>query len=100
MQLSPSLPFDAATGIQLAIALDDKLLGTVSLPEQSDKKAWEQGVLNNVKTLTSTLPVAKPGRYTLTVYGLTPGAVLQKVVVDTGDLKSSYLGPLERRYKL
>ncbi len=100
LQLSPSLPFDAATGIQLAIALDDKLLGTVSLPEQSDKKAWEQGVLNNVKTLTATLPVDKPGRYTLTVYGLTPGAVLQKVVVDTGDLKPSYLGPLERRYKL
>lgn len=100
LQLSPSLPFDAATGIQLAIALDDHFLGTVSLPEQSDKKAWEQGVLNNVKTLTSVLPVAKPGRYTLTVYGLTPGAVLQKLVVDTGDLKPSYLGPVERRYKL
>ncbi|WP_255439198.1 glycosyl hydrolase 115 family protein [Aestuariibacter sp. GS-14] len=100
LQLSPSLPFDTTTGIQLAVALDDALLGTVNMPEEAKKKAWEQGVLDNVKTLTITFPVNKAGRHTLTVYGLTPGAVLQKILIDTGDLQPSYLGPIERRYKL
>ena len=97
LQLSPSLPFDEATGIKVAVTLDGEHVATLALPSQKDKQAWAQGVMDNVKELTTTLPVTKAGRHRLAVKALTPGAVLQRVIVDTGNLKPSYLGPPQRR---
>lgn len=99
LQLAPSLPFDQTTGIHVAVSFDEQLLDTLALPSQKDKKAWEQGVLNNMKALSTTLNVPKPGRYMLKVHAITPGAVLQRVIIDTGALQQSYLGPVERRFK-
>lgn len=99
MQLSPSLLFDTKTGIKLAVELNNKLVDVVELPSQSDKKWWEKGVLDNVKVLTVDLPIPTTGQHQLAIYGLTSGAVLQKIVVNTGGLKPSYLGPPERRHK-
>ena len=97
LQLSPSLPFDEATGIKVAVALDGEHVATLELPSQKDKQAWAQGVMDNVKTLSTTLNIEATGRHRLAVKALTPGAVLQRIIVDTGNLKPSYLGPPERR---
>ena len=81
----------------MAVTLDGKHVATLALPSQKNKQTWAQGVMDNVKELTTTLPVTKAGRHRLAVKALTPGAVLQRVIVDTGNLKPSYLGPPERR---
>ena len=44
---------------------------------------------------TSTFTVGAPGPYTLRVWALMPGVVVQKIVVDLGGVRPSYLGPPE-----
>ncbi|KAK0712816.1 hypothetical protein B0T26DRAFT_649388 [Lasiosphaeria miniovina] len=44
---------------------------------------------------TSSFAVSKPGPYTLRFWALMPGVVVQKIVVDLGGVRPSYLGPPE-----
>ncbi|KAK4237527.1 glycoside hydrolase [Achaetomium macrosporum] len=44
---------------------------------------------------TSSFPVAGEGAYKLRIWALMPGVVVQKVVVDLGGVRPSYLGPPE-----
>ena len=50
--------------------------------------------------MVSTHKLATAGRHTLKVWAVTPGVVLERIVIDTGTAKApgvrpSYLGPIE-----
>ncbi len=45
--------------------------------------------------LTTSWDVPSEGAYRLRVWGLAPGVVVQKIVVDLGGVRQSYLGPPE-----
>ncbi|HEY0724041.1 MAG TPA: hypothetical protein VGD41_08685, partial [Pyrinomonadaceae bacterium] len=47
----------------------------------------------------STHDVATAGAHTLKIYMVDAGVVLDKIVIDTGGLKPSYLGPPETRVR-
>ena len=59
----------------------------------SDFERSEEGVLDGVRLATTRLTVNRPGIHTLRIYGLDPGVVLDKLVIDLGGLTPSYLGP-------
>jgi hypothetical protein len=61
----------------------------------SSLKAWEQSVGDNVTMIVSKHQLAKPGAHVLKFWAVDPGVVVQKVVVDAGGVKPSYLGPPE-----
>ncbi|KAM7194365.1 kinesin-like protein 6 [Rhypophila sp. PSN 637] len=44
---------------------------------------------------TSTFKVPEPGAYTLRFWALMPGIVVQKIVIDLGGVRPSFLGPPE-----
>jgi len=53
---------------------------------------------DSVSTVKLTHTVEGVGYHTLKFWMVDPGVVLQKVVVDLGGVKPSYLGPLPESY--
>jgi hypothetical protein len=51
----------------------------------------------NIKKLTTTVHISTKGRHILKYWMVDPGVVLQKLVINTGGEKPSYLGPPEIR---
>jgi hypothetical protein len=60
---------------------------------------WQEAVRNNVRKVKSTHTLTDAGYHTLKVWMVDPGIVLQKIVVNTGGVKPSYLGPPESYHK-
>jgi len=97
---APTLNFVPGRGLRFAISFDDGPPQTVTLvPEgysaQNGNRDWETSVRNNARVVKTKLTVAGPGYHTLRLWMVDPGVVVQKLVVDLGGLKASYLGPPE-----
>ncbi|KAH9922243.1 glycoside hydrolase family 115 protein [Fomitopsis serialis] len=56
--------------------------------------AWSQWVSENIVYVPMNF-TATPGAHTLTVWMIEPTVILQKIVIDTGGVLPSYLGPPE-----
>ena len=56
---------------------------------------WARSVEDSVRTVKSIHTVEEAGYHTLKFWMVDPGVVLQKLVVNLGGVKPSYLGPLE-----
>lgn len=54
---------------------------------------WYESVLKNCRVNKTTLHIDKPGKHTVKIICGDAGTVLQKVVLDFGGMKRSYLGP-------
>jgi hypothetical protein len=52
-------------------------------------------VADNIRIVSSTHTLTRRGEHTLKFYFVDPGPVVQKLVIDAGGVKPSYLGPPE-----
>lgn len=91
--LAPSLNFIDGQGLRFAIAVDDQAPKVIDMLAGATHGDWQKAVADGVRTVTSTISIATPGPHTLRVYAIDPGIVIQKLIIDTGGLKPSYLGP-------
>lgn len=76
-----------------AVCIDD---GPVALPSSSAPEytqTWSDNVLRNAAINKSTFYIDKAGKHTLHIKCGDPGMVIQKIVLDFGGMKKSYLGP-------
>ncbi|MEC3878175.1 glycosyl hydrolase 115 family protein [Parapedobacter sp. 10938] len=76
-----------------AVSIDD---GPVALPSSSAPEytqAWLDNVLRNAAVNKSTFFIDTPGKHTLHIKCGDPGMVIQKIVLDFGGMKKSYIGP-------
>ena len=97
---SPTLNFHNDEGLQYAISIDDEKPQIISInKEDNDVRTWERWVANNIIIKTSEHSIAKPGKHVVKYWMVSPGVVLQKLVLDFGGVKPSYLGPPETRWK-
>jgi hypothetical protein len=96
---SPTLNFFAAeNGLQYAISVDDDVPQLISLNKEdktSDKGIWNKWAAESIIIKSSSHKIATPGKHTVKFWMVTPGVVLQKLVVDFGGLDPTYLGPEE-----
>ncbi|HET9430128.1 MAG TPA: hypothetical protein VFO70_03070, partial [Chitinophagaceae bacterium] len=98
---SPTLNFhNTENGLQYAISVDDhapQIISINSEDKNTGRGIWNKWVSENIIIKTSHHRILNPGKHTVKYWMVNPGAVLQKLVLDFGDLKPSYLGPPETR---
>jgi hypothetical protein len=99
--ISPTLNYYRDEGLKYGISIDDEPIQIVSIHVNdtiSDWKYpawWNQSVSDNIRILTTEHNIENPGLHMLKIWLVTPGVVVQKIVIDAGGLKPSYLGPPE-----
>ena len=92
--LSPTLDFSHDTALSYAISIDDEVPQIIDIIK-ADQRNWNTNVAENIKMLSSKHEVKKAGVHILKVWALSPGVVLQKLVLETKAIPASYLGPPE-----
>jgi len=100
---SPTLNFMDGRPLQYAISFDNEPPQIITLvPEtynaQNRNADWEKSVSDNARFSISKHTINRPGYHTLKIFMVDPGVVLQKIIVNSGGLKPSYLGPPESFY--
>ncbi len=91
---SPSLAFQPGHGLRVAVAFDDQAPQVVDVAPQYLSREWERAVSDSVRHVVTKhdLPA---GKHTLKIWAIDPGVVIERLVLDLGGLKPSYLGPPE-----
>jgi hypothetical protein len=87
-------------GLRYAVSIDDEAPQVVTLvpanyQAQNGNRDWEKVVGDNARYGRSRHAIATAGYHTLKVWMVDPAVVVQKLVVDLGGMKPSYLGPPE-----
>jgi len=93
--VSPTLNFTDGKPLYYAIAFDDQKPQLIEFGGKSKDKTWYESVRNSVRLTKSFHDLPKAGFHTLKVWAVDPGFTIQKIEIDTGNLKESYLGPQE-----
>ncbi|GAA4728941.1 glycosyl hydrolase 115 family protein [Flavisolibacter ginsenosidimutans] len=98
LYFSPTLNFhNDSTGLQYAVSIDDEKPQIFSLNKEEATPIWSKWVADNIIIKKSEHHLLKPGKHTIKYWMISPGIVLQKLVLDFGGLKPSYLGPPETK---
>lgn len=94
--ISPTIDFTGTDGLKFAISIDDQKPVTVNISSSyANEGAWGQSVANGIKIFKTPFSFDKAGKHTIKYWMINPGVVLQKLVLDLGGLKPSFLGPPE-----
>lgn len=96
--ISPTIDFTGTTGLKYAISMDNERPQIVNINADKSDSTWRKNVADNIKIMVSTHHIAKPGKHLLKYWMVSLAVVLQKIVVDAGGEKPSYLGPPESYY--
>jgi Glycosyl hydrolase family 115/Gylcosyl hydrolase family 115 C-terminal domain len=98
---SPTLNFhNDSTGLRYGISIDNEKPQIISInKDDNNQRTWEQWVANNIIIKTTNHQLTKAGKHIIKYWMVSPAVVLQKIVVDLGGVKPSYLGPPETLVK-
>ncbi len=98
MVWSPTLNFNGNRGLRYAVSMDGGPQQVVNINGhyRGELGRWQGEAMIRTSTRHDALA---PGRHTIRVRFLDSGLVLQRLMLDVGGLKPSYLGPPESRKK-
>jgi len=86
-------------GLKYAVSLDGAEPQVVNVTTALNgipmNRSFERNTSDNVNRTSTEHFVQAPGAHVLKFWAIDPTVVLQKLVVDTGGLEPSYLGPPE-----
>lgn len=90
---SPTLDYYAGDGFRYAISFDNQPPQVVNIHTDNFDWGWQQMVAASINKSTSRHTLSSPGKHVLKLWMIDPGVVVQKIVIETGELRPSYLGP-------
>jgi hypothetical protein len=97
--LSPRNNVRATDGLKYAVSLDGAEPQVVNVTTALNgipmNRSFERNTSDNVNLTSTEHHVDAPGAHVLKFWAIDPTVVLQKLVIDTGGLEQSYLGPPE-----
>ena len=102
--IAPTLNCLPDADMRFAVAIDNEQPQVIQIPRISingakDNQVWSESVINNIRVCTTQHTIEKAGYHTVRIYMIDPVVVLQKIVIDTGGLKPSFLYPEESNMK-
>jgi peptidoglycan/xylan/chitin deacetylase (PgdA/CDA1 family) len=95
LHCAPSWDFQPGQPLELAVSLDDQPPQRLKLGLAATDLVWARAVGDGVRRVTATVKVGRPGAHVLKLWRVTPGVVIERIVIDTGGVRPSYLGPPE-----
>jgi len=95
--ISPTLNIYNNDGLCFAVSIDDEKPQIVNIHKGKTYQDWQESVRRNIVELKTKHTIEKPGKHILKIWMIDPGIVLQKILINCGGLKPSYLGPPESK---
>jgi hypothetical protein len=83
----------------VAIGLDSAAPQILTGANSVDDAAWATNVVEHIEKLSASIQVTAPGYHTLKVWKVDPSIAIDRIVIDTGGLRPSYLGPPESYHR-
>ena len=84
---------------QYGVRIDDGVQVHPATNSWEYGQLWYESVPRNTRINKTTLYISQPGRHTIHIVCQDPGTLLQKIVLDFGGLRHSYLGPQSTQVK-
>ncbi len=75
--------------------LTDRLVPAPTTTTTQEQRDWNKAVEDNARVLEASFPNIGAGRHVIKIRRLDDNSVLQKLVMSTGPIPPSYLGPSE-----
>ncbi|HZZ20240.1 MAG TPA: glycosyl hydrolase 115 family protein [Opitutaceae bacterium] len=100
--IGPTLNFQPGKPLRYAVAVDDEAPQVITaVPAGFNMKAnhqeWQTMAGDNAHVIRTPHGPLAAGNHTLRIWVVDPGVVVEKLLIDAGGLKPSYLGPPESR---
>ncbi len=90
--LAPTQNIYNSEGLELALSIDEGKPQIVNMHTNYSFQDWEESVRTNQRLVTANLSVEKAGNHTLKIWMVDSGIVLERIRIETGEPKPSYLG--------
>ncbi len=92
---APTWAFTPGRGLRYAIAVDDETPQVIDVLSDRSDAAWEESVRSEMRKASSQHSISNTGEHSVRIYAIDPGLTLERIVLNTGGLVPSYLGPEE-----
>lgn len=89
----PLFPVNSERSTRYGVMIDDGVVEWMTTDSKEYSGAWKRNVARNSVINVVNLNIDRPGHHTLKLLCADPGTIIQKVVIDFGGMKRSYLGP-------
>jgi len=93
LYMVPALDTRGGQGIRVGVSVDDGPVRTLNMNLKVDAPNWTAAVEDNAYPLEARLGPLAAGRHVLKLWRIDDNALVQKLVLYTGVLPASYLGP-------
>ena len=102
LTLSPTLNFLAERDLKIGLSFDDEdpqviVVVPKDFSAMNGNRDWEQTVMDNARVICLKQTLKTSGYHTLKIWMIDPGVVVERIVVNTGGVRASYLGPPESK---